>query len=212
MRKQNKKLFDNKYQLQKIFLNADDLMLKHNIKLNNKHDLKFIFGWNELFQIQRANSIKDIYILKKMNETRLEKVYADNRLNQFKTRNVENSSTKQIEIYKILNITPKNSIDVMNKSNIINKNVRVDDKIQNKMIWNAVKSSDADSQIFRNDITNDNLLNLKTRNIHTRIKSNTRRLNRLIEIKNSLNNVERNTNTATFATIDKISIKKNEVR
>ena len=43
MRKQNKKLFDNKYQVQKIFLNVDNLMLKHDIKLDNKHDLKLIF-------------------------------------------------------------------------------------------------------------------------------------------------------------------------
>ena len=43
MRKQNKKLFDDKYQLRKIFLNADDLMLKYNIKLDNKHDFKFVF-------------------------------------------------------------------------------------------------------------------------------------------------------------------------
>ena len=43
MRKQNKKLFNDKHQLQKIFLNVDDLILKHDIKLDNKHDLKFIF-------------------------------------------------------------------------------------------------------------------------------------------------------------------------
>ena len=43
MRKQNKKLFNDKYQLQKIFLNADDLMLKHDIKFNNKYNLKLIF-------------------------------------------------------------------------------------------------------------------------------------------------------------------------
>ena len=43
MKEQNKKLFDNKHQLQKIFLSADDLMLKYDIKLNNKHDFKFIF-------------------------------------------------------------------------------------------------------------------------------------------------------------------------
>ena len=43
MRKQNKKLFDNKYQLRKIFLNADDLMLKYNIKLDNKYDFKLAF-------------------------------------------------------------------------------------------------------------------------------------------------------------------------
>ena len=43
MRKQNKKLFDNKHQLRKIFLSADDLILKHYIEFNNKHDLKLVF-------------------------------------------------------------------------------------------------------------------------------------------------------------------------
>ena len=43
MREQNKELFDDKHQLQKISLNADDLMLKHDIKLDNKHDLKLVF-------------------------------------------------------------------------------------------------------------------------------------------------------------------------
>ena len=43
MKEQNKELFDNKYQLQKISLNADNLILKYDIKLDNKHDLKFVF-------------------------------------------------------------------------------------------------------------------------------------------------------------------------
>ena len=43
MRKQNKELFNDKHQLRKIFLNTDDLMLKHDIKLDNKYDFKFIF-------------------------------------------------------------------------------------------------------------------------------------------------------------------------
>ena len=43
MKEQNKELFDNKYQLRKIFLNADDLMLKYDIKLDNKYDFKLIF-------------------------------------------------------------------------------------------------------------------------------------------------------------------------
>ena len=64
MREQNKKLFDNKYQLRKMFLSPDNLMLKHDIKLDNKYNLKFIFRWNNSFRIQRADSMKDIYILK----------------------------------------------------------------------------------------------------------------------------------------------------
>ena len=58
-----------------------------------------------------------------MNETRFEKIYADNRLKRFKIKNVKNSSTKQIEIHKMLNITSENSIDAIKKSNVINKNI-----------------------------------------------------------------------------------------
>ena len=43
MREQSKELFDDKHQLRKISLSADDLMLKHDIKFDNKHDLKLIF-------------------------------------------------------------------------------------------------------------------------------------------------------------------------
>ena len=78
--------------------------------------------------------MKDIYILKEMNETRLERIYADNRLKQFKIKDVENLSTKQIEIHEMLNITFENSIDAMKKSNIVNKDVRVDDEIRNEII------------------------------------------------------------------------------
>ena len=66
--------------MQNIFLNIDDLMLRHDIKFDNKHNFKFIFRWNELFRIQRTNSIKNNYILKEMNGTRLERTYASNRL------------------------------------------------------------------------------------------------------------------------------------
>ena len=64
-----------------------------------------------------------------MNEIYLERTYADNRLKRFKIKNVENSSTKQIEIYKMLNITSENSIDAIKKSNIVNKNIRINDEI-----------------------------------------------------------------------------------
>ena len=132
--------------------------------------------------------MKSIYILKKMNETRLERTYADNRLKWFKIKNIENLSTKQTEIHEMLNITSENLIDVA--------------------VRNIAESSDADNQVFENDATNNNLLNSKIRNIHARVKSSTRRSNRLIEIENPLSNAERNINTAAFATIDEVSIEK----
>ena len=78
--------------------------------------------------------MKDIYILKEMNEIRLERTYADNQLKRFKIKNVENSSTKQIEIHEMLNIMSENSIDAMKKLNIVNKNVRIDDEVRNEAV------------------------------------------------------------------------------
>ena len=43
IKKQNKEFFDDKHQLRQISLNVNDLMLRHDIKLDNKHDLKLIF-------------------------------------------------------------------------------------------------------------------------------------------------------------------------
>ena len=108
----------------------------------------------------------------------------------------------------MLNITSENSIDAMKKSNIVNKNVRVDDEIRNEAARNTAESSDANDQIFEDDVTDDNLSNSKISNIHARVKSNIRRSNRLTEIENSLNSVERSMNTTTFTTIDEISIEK----
>ena len=108
----------------------------------------------------------------------------------------------------MLNITLENSIDVMKKSNNVNKDVRVDDEVRNETAWNIAENLNVDSQIFENDVTNDNLLNSKTRNIYAKVKFNTRRFNRLIEIENSLSSVERSTSTTAFATIDEISIEK----
>ena len=77
----------------------------------------------------------------------------------------------------MLNITFENSIDAMKISNIINKNIRIDDEIRNEIVWNTFENLNADNQIFENDVTNNNLLNSKTRNIHARIKFSTRRSN-----------------------------------
>ena len=64
-----------------------------------------------------------------MNETCLEKTYANNRLKRFKIKNTEDSLTKQIEIHEMLNVTLENSIDAMKKSNNVNKNARIDDEV-----------------------------------------------------------------------------------
>ena len=57
----------------------------------------------------------------------------------------------------MLNITSESSINAMKKSNIVNKDVQVDDEIRNETARDTVKSSNANSQIFKNDVTDDNL-------------------------------------------------------
>ena len=114
------------------------------------------------------------------------------------------------KLYEMLNITSENSINTMKKSNIINKNVRIDDEVRNEVARDTAESSNVNNQIFEDDVTNDNLSNSKISNIYVRIKFNTRRSNRLIEIEDLLSRIGRSTSTTAFATIDEVSIEKKE--
>ena len=100
MKKQNKELFDDKYQLRRVILSVNDLILRHDIKLNNKHDFKFVFRWDKLFKIREIDSIKKIYILKKLNKIRFDETYAENRLKRFRTWNVriKNVEEKKLDL------------------------------------------------------------------------------------------------------------------
>ena len=60
-------------------------MLRYDIKLNNKHDLKLIFHWDEFFKVREIDSIKRIYVLKELNEAYFDETYAENRLKRFRT-------------------------------------------------------------------------------------------------------------------------------
>ena len=108
----------------------------------------------------------------------------------------------------MLNLMFENSIDAIKKSNIVNKDIRINDEIRNEVVRNIIKNLNVNDQIFEDVITNNNLLNSKIRDIHAIVKFSIRRSNELIEIENSLSNIDRRTNTTTFATIDKISIEK----
>ena len=100
MKEQNKEFFDDKHQLRRIFLNVNDLMLRHDIKLNNKHDLKLVFRWDELFKVRKIDSIKRTYVLKELNEVRFDETYVENRLKRFRTQDVrvENIEEKKLNL------------------------------------------------------------------------------------------------------------------
>ena len=77
----------------------------------------------------------------------------------------------------MLNIASEDSIDAMKKLNIINKDFQINDEVRNKVARNTAESLNANSQIFENVITNDNLSNSKTRNILAKDKFSIRRSN-----------------------------------
>ena len=76
------------------------MMLRHDIKLNNKHDLKFIFRWDEFFKVQKIDSIKKTYVLKELNEIRFDETYAENWLKRFRIWNVrvENVRKEKLDL------------------------------------------------------------------------------------------------------------------
>ena len=86
--------------MRRVFLSVNNLMLQHNIKLNDKHDLKLVFCWNEFFKVLEVDSIKRTYVLKELNEARFNETYAENRLKRFKIRNVrtENAEEKKFDL------------------------------------------------------------------------------------------------------------------
>ena len=69
-------------------MSVSDLMLRHDIKLNIKHDFKLVFRWNEFFRIREVDLIQKIYVFKELNEAHFDETYAENRLKRFKTQNV----------------------------------------------------------------------------------------------------------------------------
>ena len=70
--------------------------------------------------MQKTDSIKEIYVLKKMNEARLNETYAENRLKHFKTQKMraENAEKEKINLTKSLkNIEEfKEMIEIAEKS------------------------------------------------------------------------------------------------
>ena len=171
MKKQNKEFFDDKHQLRRIFLNVNDLMLRHDIKLDNKHDLKLIFRWNESFKMRKVDSIKKIYVLKKMNEARLNETYAENRLKCFRIRKmrVENVEEKKIDLTKFLKNIKKfeKMIEIAEKSfeknfemkkenfNQIEK-LRKNRWIVHDSLKDVAESIDDENEILENNIININ--------------------------------------------------------
>ena len=86
--------------------------------------------------MRETDSIKKIYVLKKMNETRLNETYVENRLKRFKTRKMqtENAEEKKIDLTKSL----KNIEKFKKIIEIAEKDFKKDFKIKEKN-FNQIK-------------------------------------------------------------------------
>ena len=59
------------------------MIMLHDIRLNNQHFERLTFRWLNSFWIFQAFSQKDIYIIAKLDETKLRDTVLDNRLKKF---------------------------------------------------------------------------------------------------------------------------------
>ena len=94
------------------------------------------------------------------------------------------------------------------KTDIVNKNIRNIDKIRNEVAREVFENSNEKNRALKNLIADDNLTDSKVQESYTIVKLSIRRFNRFVKIENDLNNVDRKANITTFAAIDKISIEK----
>ena len=142
-------------------------MLRHDIKLNNKHDFKLIFRWNESFKMREIDLIKKTYVLKKMNETRLNETYVENQLKRFKTwkMRIENVEKKKIDLTKFLKNAEKfkEMIEIaeknfkenfeMKKKNFDQiKKLKKDRRNAQNSSKDVVKSIDDENEVFKNNV------------------------------------------------------------
>ena len=118
--------------MRRIFLNVNDLMLRHDIKFDNKHDFKLIFRWDESFKMRKIDSIKEIYVLKKINEICLNEIYAENRLKRFRIQKmrIENVEKKKINLTKSLKNVKKSEKMI----EIIEKDFKKDFEMKKKIL------------------------------------------------------------------------------
>ena len=144
-------------------------MLRHDIKLDNKHDLKLIFRWDESFKMREVDRVKEIYVLKKMNEVHLNETYAENQLKRFRIRKMraENVEEKKIGLTRSLkNIEKfKEMIEIVEKSFEKNFEMREENFNQieklRKNQWvaydgskNVAESIDDENEVLENNIMN----------------------------------------------------------
>ncbi len=80
MRKINKHVWDNHRRVHTSSILKNDLVLLHDIKLNNMHTLKLTWRWLKSFQVVKMNTEKEWYRIAELDEAILKETIAENKL------------------------------------------------------------------------------------------------------------------------------------
>ncbi len=80
MRKINKHVWDNHRRVHTSSILKNDLVLLHDIKLNNMHTLKLTWRWLKSFQVVKMNTEKEWYKIVELDEAILKETIAENKL------------------------------------------------------------------------------------------------------------------------------------
>ena len=86
LREENKDLFDSSHQIRLRSLDIGDLVLAHDTKLDNRHDLKLAFKWLGPFRIAEAIPDKGTFMLSEPDGTPIGGTYAGSRLKRWVQR------------------------------------------------------------------------------------------------------------------------------
>ena len=101
-----KNLFDENHRIRTKDFRKTDMIMLHDIRLNNQHFERLTFRWLKFFRIFQAFFQKDIYIIAKLDETKLKNTMSKNRLKKFysqKTVNFEIFSKNENSNAKFVN-------------------------------------------------------------------------------------------------------------
>ena len=87
---ETKNFFDENHRTRTKNFRKIDMIMLHDIRLNNQHFEKLTFRWLKFFRIFQTFFQKDIYIIAKLNEAELKNTMSENKLKKFYFRKIIN--------------------------------------------------------------------------------------------------------------------------
>ncbi len=90
MQKQKKEYFDSKHFTIDKKINKNDLVLLHDIQYENDRSInsKLKYKWRESFRVKKVIQNKKIYLLQKLDDINLAKIFVENRIKKFHQKQI----------------------------------------------------------------------------------------------------------------------------